>query len=356
MSFERTAGSIKNLDGSDKITLDLMCEMLVCVVRDVREYNGVADLRDSGVADSSLLVKKAYNLMQALLPVCQTKQEGLSELSEVWQDRYKKAVSEMESIADEFADVQAEAEKTEKAEKDLQNKYTELSAARSGLLNAAEECDRLRAQIDRLNDAKLDEIAAEKDRLEADVKERQEEKARLESTKKALLEESKSLESECADLKESADALRDSISSLKKQKNAAIDESRVLKEKVEKLEKELDEYKSWTARLPEEKERLKADLSERRSHYITLLNAWNSTKSDEFVMKTLYKIPGTEEKMSSESYPDLNVVGETLSDVRKLRGWFDAVQERIDSLLRLHEEMLRCVVLQAEQITANSED
>ena len=87
MSFERTAGSIKNLDGSDKITLDLMCEMLVCVVRDVREYNGVADLRDSGVADSSLLVKKAYNLMQALLPVCQTQREGRSELSEGWQDR-----------------------------------------------------------------------------------------------------------------------------------------------------------------------------------------------------------------------------------------------------------------------------
>ena len=69
MSFERTAGSIENLSGMDKIGLDLMFEMLVCVVQDVREYNGVANLQESGVSEPGLLIKKAYNLMQALLPI-----------------------------------------------------------------------------------------------------------------------------------------------------------------------------------------------------------------------------------------------------------------------------------------------
>ena len=355
MSFERTAGSIANLSGVEKIGLDSMLEMIVCVIQDVREHNGVVNLQELGVSEPDLFIKKAYNLMQALLPICKGNQEGLSELSSIWQERYKQAVADLDDIMLEFSGVAADMEKTEALHLELEKKQIMLREEKAHLINVVGECEKFREEIAALSDVKLEEMAAEREQLEEVVRIRREKKEEIVKGKEALQKELNTVESEFGNLNTSVESMKKTIASLIEQKDIASKEAHIFEKEIEALKKKLEDYKVWTTKFPEMRDVINEQIAELDSRYAILVNVWNSAKSDDFLMETLYKIPNSETKLVIGSYPDLNVAGGKLSDVTELTSWFEGIHGRINGLLALHEQMIKCLATQAEQITANSE-
>ena len=129
---------------------------------------------------------------------------------------------------------------------------------------------------------------------------------------------------------------------------------RQFEEEIAALQKKLAEYKEWMSLFPSQKKDLEEKLSEEKAKHVSLINAWTSTRSDEYVKETLFKLPGTADAFTVESYPDLAVVGTDMSDITMLETWFEQIQNRIDGLLNLQETMVRTVVEQAEKITSDN--
>ena len=255
----------------------------------------------------------------------------------------------------EFTPVVDDIEKTESLHLELDKKQQELSKAKSHLLSAVDECERLREQIATLSDPKFDEMAAERERLEEDVKARREKKEEIDKFKEVLEKELNALESECKELKASVESKKKEIVSLEEQKGLAAKEMDTYEKGIEELKKKLEEYKTWTTQCPAMRDTINAQISELEARYSVLVNVWNSTKSDEVLMKTLYKIPGSANNLVVGSYPDLNVAGGKLSNFTELNSWFEGIHARIDGLLNLHEQMIKCLATQTEQITATAE-
>ena len=354
MSFGRTDGSIKNLEGNDKISLDAMFHMLVCVVQDIKEHNGVASIQESGVIDSELLVKKAVNLIQTLLPICKTQQEGLASLSASWQARYKDMINELENVIHEFEIAKEEIEKIEITEKELQKKHGELRATRAHLLTATEECKKLQSEIDMLSDTNLESAVLEKQGLEEELNKRRRRNEEIVAQREIVEAELASCMSEFNALKNAVAKMKKDIEALTEQDKIVRGESHQFEEEIDALQKKLAEYKEWMSQFPAQKKNLEEKLSEEKAKHVSLINAWTSTRSDDYVKETLFKLPGSTDAFTIENYPDLAVAGTDMKDITMLEAWFEQIQKRVDGLLKLQETMVRTVVQQVEQITADN--
>lgn len=184
MSFERTRGCIENLSGQEKIALDEMLDMLVCVTQDVLAYNNEADVRDLPVSNQSLLLKKEYNLMQMLVLIDRENQSGLEEFGKGIQERYRNYIAEIEQTEAELAEKIALAEEKEA---ELKSRNDKLMEERGHLLTVEEECETLHKQIETLSDTYLDKLAEEKVQLEEELKQREEKRIELEAELTAMV-------------------------------------------------------------------------------------------------------------------------------------------------------------------------
>ena len=172
MSFESTSTSIKNLSGRDKITLDLLFEMMVCVAQDIQKYNNVTDLSVTPVGDQSVLLKNACNVMQLALSAYTKNKEGMSEYSSSIQERFAIVADDMKKALSEAEELKKRIEDGEAKERELETKRDELELSRGHLLKVGEECDDLQRQIDILSDSALDKKAEEKKKLDAELSQR----------------------------------------------------------------------------------------------------------------------------------------------------------------------------------------
>ena len=184
MSFERTRGCIENLSGQEKIALDEMLDMLVCVTQDVLAYNNEADVRDLSVSNQSLLLKKEYNLMQMLVLIDRENRSGLAEFGKGIQERYRNYIAEIEQIEAELLEKIALAEEKEA---ELKSRNDKLVEERGHLLTVEEECEKLHKQIETLSDTCLDKLAEEKLQLEEELKQREEKRIELEAELTAMV-------------------------------------------------------------------------------------------------------------------------------------------------------------------------
>lgn len=355
MSFERTKGSIENLSGKSEISLDLMLDMLVCVSQDVLVFNGVNDAKDMAVIDQGLLLKKEYNLVRMLLSAYEANKSGISDFGSSLQDRYDQAIKELEKVLAEISGLIAEIDKEEAKKAELAEKHKKLNDERAHVLHLKDECDDLQKKIEILSDPKLDEMASIKDSLQEELDERK-------LKHQELCEQQTSIQSAINDFKERIlnlnnliTELQNQTKSLKEDEDLKLREKSALEQEIENRKRGLIEYQKWIADYPAMHEELTNNYEEHNARFTVMLNACNSVKSDEFIMKTLFRIPGTEDALSIDNYPDFNVVDSKITNINELAQWFDAVGKRIKGLLDVYGKMLESLVKQAESITSDNE-
>ena len=184
MSFEQTSSYIENLSGQEKITLDEMLDLLLCVTQDVLVHNKDADVRDLPVSNQLLLMKKEYSLIQMLVLVDRENRCGVAEFGKGFQERYQNYIEEIEQMESELLEKITFAEEKEA---ELQRKNDKLMEERGHLLTVEEDCEKLHKQIEKLSDSYLDKLAEEKVKLEEELKQREEKRDELQAELTAMI-------------------------------------------------------------------------------------------------------------------------------------------------------------------------
>lgn len=356
MSFERTKGSIKNLSADKTISLDSMLDMLVCVTQDIYEHNGVKDAKKIDVDDQRMFLIKELNLAQMLLSVYEENKAGVSEFSVGIQDRYIKTIEDLEKAVAEISLCVDEIQKEETKKTELAKSHKRLRDERGYLLNIKTECEDLQNKIDILNDKKLDEMALEKEILQKEYDERQLKSEELRQQQASIKNNLNDFNERIKNLEEMKIELLKQTESLNEEEKLKLIEKEELEEIIEDIKLKLKEYQEWIDNFSELSKELIDNYEERKAEFTVILNALNSAKSDEFVMNTLFKIPDTKESLSSDNYPDYNVVKDEITSLDELREWFDILEQRIKGLIQVYGNMFKSLVKQSEKITSENNE
>lgn len=350
MGFNRTQGSIASLSSKSVITADQLLDMMVCVVQDVMEYDGIKTVADIPTGDEVLLVKKHYNLADMLLTLSRKNQSGIQELSAGIQEKIKKTVNELQEIQPQISEVNRQIEESETQKSELDKQYKELYAVRGVLLEAEKKCEEIQGQIDKLSDPALDEMEQQRVGLEKELEERKATADRIEGECAVVRRETEECE-------ERVSGLKQIMTELNGQKEDLLAEEASLLQEKEKAESEnaqtrirLAEYEIFLAELPEKNKELEASYESRKAEMTVLLNALNSVLSEEFLMDTLFRIPEMPRCLSVESYPDCDVDALEIDSPKTLGNWCESVEKRVDGLLKVYGTMLEALVKQSERM------
>ena len=358
MSFDSTKNTIKLFEASGSASLDSLLGMLVCVLNDASELNGGTDLQKAEVKDNVELCRAAISLFSYLRPIVETclseSPDGLDELPQLLQKKYQKGRDAFQKASAELASVEKEIEQIDSLSTQLEKTHSELKRKNEHLVEASEKCKKLQEEIETLSDTNLESAALKKDALEAELIERRKKNEAIVAQRETVEAELASCISEFNALKNAVAKMKKDIEALTEQDKIVRGESHQFEEEIATLQKKLAEYKEWMSHFPAQKKDLEEKLSEEKAKHISLINAWTSTRSDDDVKEILFKLPGSTDAFTIENYPDLAVAGTDMKDITMLEAWFEQIQKRVDGLLKLQETMVRTVVQQVEQITADN--
>ncbi|HCS73580.1 MAG TPA: hypothetical protein DIW17_06880 [Clostridiales bacterium] len=356
MSFERTKGSMASLSNQTEISFDSMLDMLVCVSQDVFEHNGVNDARDIPVGDQTLLLRKEYSLVRMLLFSYESNKNALSEFGSSLRERYIQAVRELENVLVDISSIKVDVEKEENKRNELSRKQKELNYERGHLLHVKEDCDELQRQIDILNDPELDAMAEAKEKMQNELAERKAKHQELSEQQAEIQKSIDELNACLQNLNDTISEYQNAAKALKEDEDSKLREKNGLEQGIENIKRKLNEYQRWIEEFPELNKSINDSYAEMKARYTMIFNAFNSVKSDNFIKETLFAVPGTSNALSTDNYPDLNVVNNKISNMDGLITWFETIGSRIEGLISLYERMLAAMVGQSENITATGND
>ena len=354
MSFERTKGSITNLSGGN-ISADDLLDMLVCVTRDVYDENKVTNVAALQVNDQSVLLKKMYNLIKMILVIYDGNKEGVIQFSERIRNEYSQSVESLAMYDSILAGIMDDISREEQKRSELQAVLADVEARRGHLLTVKEECDAIQQRIDQLNDTALDEMAAKKVTMEAELSQRTARAEELAAEQAQLQSELEALEERLTALTASLEAVREQHEALKEEEASATEEKARLEESIETGRVQPEEATQRIGDLPAISERINTEYQEIQMQMTVMLNALNSAKSDAFLTENLYALPGSSNAFTVENYPDLAIAGKKINNWNELEAWFAELEERIDGLLEVLRTMLAVLVEKAESITAQKD-
>lgn len=354
MSFERTKGSIINLSGGN-ISADDLLDMLVCVTRDVYDENKVTNVAALQVNDQSVLLKKMYNLIKMIRVIYDGNKDGIVQFSERIRNEYNQSVESIAMYDSTLTGIMGDISREEQKRSELQAVLADVEARRGHLLTVKEECDAIQQRIDQLNDTALDEMAAKKVTMEAELAQRTARADELAADQAQLQSQLEALEERLTALNASLDAVREQHEALNAEEASATEEKAHLEESIETVRLQLEEARQHIGDLPTISERINAEYQEIQMQMTVMMNALNSAKNDAFLAENLYALPGSSNAFTVDNYPDLAIAGKKISNWNEVETWFAELEERIDGLLEVLRTMLAVLVKKAESITAQKD-
>jgi chromosome segregation ATPase len=251
--------------------------LLDCAIADVADASGTEDIAELEIANDEQFLMKLYSVTRKLTALCERHGDKLS----VFNDPRYEAV--LRGVFDKTAETAHELESVNEkisAQKEANQKLTEeeskLERERGHLLDAEAQRDKLQQDIARLSDPALDAMAAERDKSEAELAERQRREKELLGAKLLLEKELEAAErscearqSEAQALQESIDASNENLSQLK-ESNAKSDET------LAGIQAEIEGLQAGQKSFEEKRDKLAAErgeLESRMNIYINTLNA-----------------------------------------------------------------------------------
>lgn len=354
MSFERTKGSITNLSGR-KISADDLLDMLVCVTRDVYEENHVTSPTALQVVDQGVLLKKMYNLIKMVLAIYDGNQDGIVQFSERIRGEYTRSIENIAVYETVISGLLEEMEHEEEKRNALQVLHADVEERRGHLLTVKEECNVLQRRIDELNDSRLDEMAARKETLEAELASHSARAQELNSEQAALQADLDAAEERVATLVGAIAGLREQLSGLQSEESSAREEKNHLEQSIDYVKARLEEARQQIGNLPILSKKIQDEYQEIQIQLTVMLNAFNSAKSDAFLAENLFALPGSSKVFTVDSYPDLAICGKRINNWAELENWFAELEQRISGLLEVLRSMLAVLVDKSESITSKKD-
>lgn len=343
MSFKRTNNSIQSLSSHDIITLDLLFDMMICVSKDIVEHNNTTGISKIPAGNKRNLLLSVSNVMRMVMQAYENNKDGTLELEISTQRRLEKLINDVNNIIPEIEKTNKKLEEEKLKEEDLTAKQAELQISRGHLLTLQEKCEELQRQIDILSDSELDKKAEEKRVLENDLSQRKTEDNKLNKEISKLQEVIRSQ-------KESIQMAQTEKQKLEEDKETLIANNKELKQEIEKLKSELIEYKA----LIENNSATKIELDEQKAKITVIINAINSTISDDFLCKTLFLTNGATDNLCVKECPDYSIANTNFENIQELKQWFDEMDKRINGLIEVSEAVLKKIVEQSDELTKDS--
>lgn len=355
MSFIRTGRNISAVPETG-YTAEQFLGILLDLVRDVYEEAGVKKASVLPVDDKKKLLTTMHSLSKILVDMYASNQDGIGEfVDEDFREEISQRANALMVQEATLASVAAEIAAEEEKQIRLNAILEEVTSRRGHLLTVKEECDAIQQRIDQLNDTALDEMAAKKVILEAELAQRTARAEELAADQAQLQSETEALEERLTALNTSLEAVREQHEALKAEEASATEEKARLEESIEAVRVQLEEAKQRIGDLPAISERINTEYQEIQMQMTVMLNALNSAKSDAFLTENLYALPGSSNAFTVENYPDLAIAGKKINSWNELEAWFAELEERIDGLLEVLRTMLSVLVKKAESITAQKD-
>ena len=350
MSFTGTTNSITALENkSTPISTDELLKMMEVVAEDVFEHNNVEpSISNLRADDRKKLLLSSLRLLNTLITVCEDNHEGISELSSIIQRKLNTARKQAEHWQQEFSGINAEITAAEQEEAALQSQFDRLNAERGHLLTIRQQCDDIRAKIQVLNDARLDQLAQEKQALDAEFVRRHSIAA---ERKEALREIRENL----ARQQEALDALNAQINTYTAELTQCQSDFAASQQEKDRLIAQMESVSAqhrmiqeWLENFPVWSEKLSAELHELQGRSTLLLNIWNSAWNDPFLRANLDKLPAeSRNRMLSQ----FSAPSGGFRSLAELEDWFRGVCQCVRELIGQCEERLQALISEARKLT-----
>lgn len=341
MAFEDTRENLAALERLARpIQAEELYELLGLVMDEAYGFSGVLDASALNCGDPARLAQAARYVLGDAIQAADRSRDGIGALSAQGRQECLDARREAERVAAELDEAVQARKGAEEARARLSEARAQLEREKAELAAALDICGALEARIALLGGASLEETRAERDRLR---------------------EELSALEREDAALREELSGLIPSVGRLRQGRDAAEQERQAVEAVRDDLERQLaqaeDAVRHANARAEEIRQLLdtlegqNAALLESAAKYTALFNALNAVLNEPFLREGLFRPSGGGPIALADS-PDLPALGREFQSAEELRGWMDAVQERIEALINVYREVLRQAAARGEGLTA----
>lgn len=126
-----------------------------------------------------------------------------------------------------------------------------------------------------------------------------------------------------------------------------------LKDECSDLEQRISQLKDTALdALPEKKKSLSREITELTTQRTIILNAMNSAKNDVLLSKQLFASSGEGGSIHVPANPDIGIYQRELRSWDDLDRWFEAISQRVSTLLDASTAVLNSIVEHAEALTA----
>lgn len=351
MRFERTKGSLVNL-ASGEISADALLDMLVRTTQDVYEANHITRASALNVTDQKALLMNLYNLSTTVLTIFQTNQDAVSQFPGFIQNKIRgsmEALSEKEQI---LADINEEIRREEANQNRLTEACQETEKRRSHLLTVKEDCVSLQRRIDELNDARLDEMAKEKQKLE-------EERKLRETRAQSLSQQKAELQAELEAAQNRVRSVQDQICTRQKELEEQVAAERQaqtdlteIKTQIEEISVNLEQLQTQLQEIPKRNTQMMEAYREAKTKLTMLRNAINAARNDMLLPGNLLSDGKNGGAFQIFENADLEVAQREITDWDELIQWFEDMEQRVSSLLEVYRSAVAAMVAKAETLTS----
>lgn len=337
VDFEITQGAIHSLSAKNSISAEDMLEMMIGVMMDVLKKNGIKDIRKIGTTRGPEFVKLIYPLMKGISDLYENNKAFVTGISDENKQRLESYASDILKAESELEQIEGQEEKLEEKKRELDSVYEKITNTRGHLLTLDEECEKLRAAIDRLNDSSLDRLAEEKDSLEKELSFRTQKKNELDDALQKLRIEAEhsqqcidELSLDIKDKRAKISEMDSTYKNLEEMKGNLKQEIDRMEEKIECLTEWIKDFRLTNSKKTEEYERLQG-ITDR---YIT---AWNALNGEKLVRETLLTDPSNQNELQAKTYDDLENAFVQMTE--RIEALLEVYKKRLDTLVKLSESL-----------------
>ena len=351
MRFERTKGSLVNLN-SGEISADALLDMLVRVTQDIYEANHITRASALNVVDQKSLLMNLYNLSTTMLTIFQTNQDAVSQFPGFIQNKIRSSMEELSAREEALSGIMGEIQREEAQQEKLRIVHQKLEKSRGHLLSVKEDCILIHQRIEELNDARLDEMAFEKESLEAELASRKNKAEELADQKMLLCKDLEQMQARLNVIQEQNASVEKELN----QKETAEQQAQLKLEAMELQMKEislnLEQIQIQLQEIPERNTQMLEAYQEAKAKQTMICNAIKSARNDILLPGNLFAADTGREGLDILENTDLAVAGRKFEDWDELIQWFEEMDQRVSDLLEVYRAALAAMVKKAEMLTS----
>lgn len=355
MIFDTTSSDIRLYEKNGRqIKLEELFSLLSSVIKDVYRDAHVDGAEELEIQDYEKLIPSVIYILQEACAAAESSSHGAHKVEGLTLQTLKAESDKAASSKAEWSQIERELTAAKNSLAQLQSEFERAERDRGHLREASAECERLRQEINKLNDPLLDSKDKERDALREELAERESRMLAVNQDIDGLKEKSKKAEADigAANTKkaeceaELATKERELADIRAKVTTVESDVSKKSTE-VEQAERELNELLASMA------DRIQR-LNERESRYASTYTALHSYLNEEFIADNLFGAANAAEVLSTADVPDLPGVGRKITSVPDLSKWLSDVELRLDGLSKVYRAELQRIISASESLTKST--